>query len=344
LLESIKFLKFTAFDELKIKFSPGINIFVGENGTGKTHILKAAYSACAIVKSKGDFAEKINNVFYPSEKKIGRLIKRASGTINGSVEVTRSVEHKNVAIKLSFSSHSTRPDQDMISGSTKIWMDTPMESVYIPVKDMMANAPGFSSLYDAREIHFEEIYVDIIRKAYLPVLKGPTDKERKRILEILQKAMDGKVITENEEFFLTNKRGKLEFTLLAEGYRKLGLLYILLQNGTLLNGSTLFWDEPETNLNPKLMRSIVGILLEMQRFGVQIFLATHDYVLLKEFDLQLKKEDQILFHSLFRNTKDEVELASTDSYLQINPNAIDDTFESFVDREIEKSMGKLGKQ
>jgi recombinational DNA repair ATPase RecF len=68
LLESIKFLKFTAFNELKIKFSPGINIFVGENGTGKTHILKAAYSACAIVKSKGDFAEKINNVFYPSEK------------------------------------------------------------------------------------------------------------------------------------------------------------------------------------------------------------------------------------------------------------------------------------
>jgi hypothetical protein len=81
----------------------------------------------------------------------------------------------------------------------------------------------------------------------------------------------------------------------------------------------------------------------MQRFGVQIFLATHDYVLLKEFDLQLKKEDKILFHSLFRNSMDEVELASTDAYLQIDPNAIDDTFESFVDREIEKSMGKLGK-
>jgi ABC-type ATPase involved in cell division len=343
LLESIRFIKFTAFDELKVNFSPGINIFIGENGTGKTHILKAAYSSCAIVKSKGDFAEKINNVFYPSGKKIGRLIKRASGIVNGSIEATRNIEKKNVAIKLSFSSHSTKPDQTMISGATKIWMDNPIESAYIPVKDMMANAPGFSSLYEVREIHFEEIYVDIIRKAYLPVLKGTTDKERRRILEILQVAMDGKVVIKNEEFFLTNKRGKLEFTLLAEGYRKLGLLYILLQNGTLLNGSTLFWDEPETNLNPKLMQSIVGILLEMQRFGVQIFLATHDYVLLKEFDLQLKNSDQILFHSLFRNSRDEVELTSTEKYLQINPNAIDDTFGGFIDREIEKSMGKSGK-
>jgi ABC-type ATPase involved in cell division len=344
LLESIKFVKFTAFDELKVNFSPGINIFIGENGTGKTHILKAAYASCAIVKNKGDFAEKVNNVFYPSGKKIGRLIKRASGIVNGFVEATRNIDKKNVSIKLSFSSHSTKPDQTVLSGATKIWMDNPIESAYIPVKDMMANAPGFSSLYEVREIHFEEIYVDIIRKACLPVLKGTTDKERRRILKILQAAMDGKVVTENEEFFLTNKRGKLEFTLLAEGYRKLGLLYILLQNGTLLNGSTLFWDEPETNLNPKLMQSIVGILLEMQRFGVQIFLATHDYVLLKEFDLQLKTRDQILFHSLFRNHKDEVELASTEKYLQINPNAIDDTFGGFIDREIERSMGKLGEK
>jgi AAA15 family ATPase/GTPase len=346
MLDSIKFVNFTAFKKLDIKFSPGINIFIGENGTGKTHILKACYAACGVSrgKEKGTFAEKINNVFLPSGKQIGRLVRRSPGSIAGSLEVIRKIDKKNVNIKLSFSNHTIKLDKVGVTGSTKMWMDNPIVSAYIPVKDMMANTPGFRSLYDEREIHFEEIYVDIIRKAFLPVLKGPTDKQRRHLLEILQKAMEGKVVAKNEEFFLRTEKGELEFTILAEGYRKLGLLWVLLQNGTLLNGSVLFWDEPEANLNPKLMRSIVGILLEMQRMGIQIFIASHDYVLLKEFDLQLEKRDAILFHSLFKNKEGDIEYTSTPDYLEINPNTIDDTFGDFVDREIEKSMGRLGKK
>ncbi|HHY21028.1 MAG TPA: AAA family ATPase, partial [Bacilli bacterium] len=44
----ISFKNFTAFDSLDIKFSPGINVFIGENGTGKTHILKVLYSSADI--------------------------------------------------------------------------------------------------------------------------------------------------------------------------------------------------------------------------------------------------------------------------------------------------------
>ena len=338
MLESIKFINFTAFDKLDVKFSPGINIFIGENGTGKTHILKAVYAACDITKTKGKFAEKLNNVFYPSVKQIGRLIKRSTVSTSGWMEVARKIEGKNVNIKLSFTSHTIEPDKAVLSGHTKSWTDNPIEAAYIPVKDMTANAKGFRSLYDVREIHFEEIYVDILRKAFMPFLKGPTDKQRRKLLEILQTAMNGRVIIKNEEFFLKNVEGELEFTLLAEGYRKLGLLWVLLQNGTLLNGSALFWDEPETNLNPKLMQSIVGIMLEMQRLGVQIFLATHDYVLLKEFDLQMQKQDEVKFHSLYRNQEGKIEVSSTGKYLAIHPNAIDDTFGDIVTREIEKSM------
>lgn len=344
MIEKIRFEKFTAFEKLELKFSPGINIFIGENGTGKTHIMKAVYAACDISKSRDGFAEKINNVFYPSGKQIGRLVKRSSASSKGFIEVTRRLEEKSATIRLSFSNHTTRPEKATVSGATKAWRETPFDAAYIPVKDMMANAPGFRSLYEEREIHFEEIYVDIIRKAFLPVLKGPSEKQRKHLLETLQDAMDGKVIAKNEEFFLRSKHGELEFTLLAEGFRKLGLLWILIQNGTLLNGSALFWDEPETNLNPRLMKSVVGILLELQRTGVQIFISTHDYAVLKEFDLQYQAQDHLIFHSLFRDTDSgEIKAATTPSYLDISPNAIDDTFGSFVDREIEKSMGDLGK-
>jgi len=345
MLRKIKFDRFTAFERLEVQLSKGINVFVGENGTGKTHILKAAYAACDIAKSKGGFAEKINNVFYPSGKQIGRLVKRSSVSSKGSLEVIRELANdKQITLRLSMSNHTTKPDKATVSGSSKVWVEHPMAAAYIPVKDMMANAPGFRSLYEERELHFEEIYVDIVRKAFLPVLKGPTDNQRKRLLNRLQKAMDGKVIAKNEEFFLRSKHGELEFTLLAEGHRKLGLLWILIQNGTLLNGSVLFWDEPETNLNPRLMRAIVGILIELQRMGVQILLTTHDYVILKEFDLQTTKDDALLFHSLFRKgVPGEIEISSTQKYLEISPNAIDDTFGSIVDREIDKSMEGLGK-
>lgn len=345
MLEKIKFDKFTAFEKLEVKFSPGINILVGENGTGKTHILKAAYAACDIAKSKGGFAEKINNVFYPSDKQIGRLVKRSSVSSKGSIEVTRKLsDDKKISLRLSLSNHTTKPEKATLSGSPKVWIENPMAAAFIPVKDMMANAPGFRSLYKEREIHFEEVYVDIIDKAFLPVRKGPTDKQRKQLLESLQEAMDGKVVAKNEEFFLRSKHGELEFTLLAEGHRKMGLLWLLIQNGTLLDGSVLFWDEPETNLNPRLMKTVIGILLELQRTGVQIFLTTHDYVILKEFDLQLKAGDRILFHSLYRNRESgEIEVSSTSEYLQLSPNAIDDTFGTLVDRDIEKSMGGLGK-
>ena len=127
---------------------------------------------------------------------------------------------------------------------------------------------------------------------------------------------------------------------LQRGLRKLGLLWLLIQNGTLLQGSVLFWDEPETNLNPRLFGPVVEILLELQRQGVQIFLATHDYLILKQLDLQTTDEDHVAYHALYRDETGEVICKSTDSYLDIDPNAIADAFSDVYDLEIQRSLGK----
>ncbi len=356
MITKIKFERFTAFHKLDLQLSSGVNIFIGENGTGKTHILKALYAACDITKSQKGFAEKMNDVFYPSGKQIGRLVTRTKTSATGSVEIFRSLSDdfdnpmvtlfndNEIQIKLKLTNHTLTPDKAKITGATRQWLENPMNSVFIPVKDMMANAPGFRSLYATRNIHFEEVYADIIDRAFLPALKGPIDKDRSRLLDLLQKAMDGKVVTKNEEFFLKNRQGELEFTLLAEGFRKLGLLWLLIQNGTLLSGSALFWDEPETNLNPRLMQTVVSILMELQRLGVQIFVSTHDYVLLKEFDLATQKDDRIRYHSLFRKPEtQEILHRSSDSLADLDPNAIDATFGHIIDRQVSKDMGGLGK-
>ena len=143
----------------------------------------------------------------------------------------------------------------------------------------------------------------------------------------------------NEEFFLQSEHGTLEFSLLAEGVRKLALLGLLIRNGTLQSGSVLFWDEPETNLNPKLFGVVMDVLLELQRVGVQIFVATHDYVILKELDLRATAADKLAFHSLYqKDGTDEVGCATTYNYLEIDPNAIADTFTDLYDREVARSL------
>ena len=54
-LQSLRIADFTAFEDADLSFSPGLNVFVGENGTGKTHLLKLPYAvlrACAQDGSK----------------------------------------------------------------------------------------------------------------------------------------------------------------------------------------------------------------------------------------------------------------------------------------------------
>ncbi len=62
-------------------------------------------------------------------------------------------------------------------GTAANWNASPIESVYIPVKEMLANAPGFRSLYAQREIHFESIYADIIDRAAHFKLCWPADAQ-----------------------------------------------------------------------------------------------------------------------------------------------------------------------
>ena len=142
--------------------------------------------------------------------------------------------------------------------------------------------------------------------------------------------------------YLQSRQGNIEFPLLAEGTRKLGLLWVLIRNGFLQRGSVLFWDEPETNLNPSRFGALMQIMLELQRMGVQVFLATHDYVILKELDLQLKEGDEVAFHSLYRSAETgDIACRTTDAYLGIDPNAIADTFDKLYDQEVKRSLGDL---
>lgn len=167
----IRLENFTAFAALDQHFSPGVNIIIGTNGTGKTHLLKILYAACAVTigedKEKG-FAIKLRNVFNPFEDRIGRLTRWQSISVNAKMLVARG----GGKLLAEFSNHTNKPEVVKVSGEAT-WKKTTLTSAYIPVKEMLAHAPGFLATAAKRGIAFEEVYVDIIKQAFLPKLKGP---------------------------------------------------------------------------------------------------------------------------------------------------------------------------
>ena len=344
-LTRVELEQFTTFAALKLDLCRGINVLVGANGTGKTHLMKVCYAACYVTRSPvDDFVRKLVAVFLPSGRSLGRLVRQQQGADG---EATIRVRRGALKLEASFGSRrrpvsldpstftADDPDHEM-----EEWAREPVDSVYVPVKEMLSNGPGFRSLSSKREVHFEEVYNDILDRAYLPALRGPVDARDEHLLARLQAAIGGEVTIENEEFFLRNERENIEFSLLAEGVRKLALLWLLIRNGVMRPGSVLFWDEPETNLNPKLFGVLMEVFLELQRAGVQIFLATHDYVILKELDLGARKTDEVAFHAFYRDEKTGgVDCVTTHGYRDVHPNAIADTFTDLYDREITRSLG-----
>lgn len=332
----VKLENFTVFESLDLEPSPGINVLVGANGTGKTHLMKVCYAACDVAFTGDSFAGKLSGVFLPSgnpSDRLERLVNRGSGSETTDVRLSREDSEFHALLPWYMFGSTTVKDM------SREWVGSLTECVYIPAKDMLANAPGFRSLYAAREIHFEETYLDILDRAFLPALRTPDEFVPVQVLEQLEAELGGKVTLHGEEFFLSGEQGEIEFTLLAEGLRKLGLLWLLIRNGSLRPGAVLFWDEPETNLNPKLYGVVIDVLLELQRVGVQVFLATHDYVILKELDLQAKEGDMVAFHSLYRSEETgEIACQTSWNYSAIHPNAIADTFSSIYDRHVRRAL------
>ena len=153
--------------------------------------------------------------------------------------------------------------------------------------------------------------------------------------------MKGRIALENGRFYLHSEKGsKLEINLVAEGIRKFGILAQLLANGTLTPETTLFWDEPEANLNPALLRELAAVLTDLAQAGFQIILATHSLFLMKELHILAQHSKPVRYFGLSAQPGDAVTVATTDN-LELLPDivALDaeleqtDRFQRVLDQE-----------
>lgn len=190
----------------------------------------------------------------------------------------------------------------------KNWQGLNIQSVFIPTTEMLSHSKGFLAMNQKYNMPFDGTQVDIIVNASLPETRTVSETMHK-VLEKISAVIDGIVVYENDTFYVQKENGnKVDFSLEAEGFRKLGLIWKLIRNGLLEAGTVLLWDEPEANLNPELYPLVVDILLELEKNGVQVFIATHSYSFAKYLEIRREKNEQVLFHDLYKGAKYSEEL------------------------------------
>ena len=189
-------------------------------------------------------------------------------------------------------------------------------------------------------VSFDDTYLDVINAAKIMISSGKDAAIKKTLLSQIEAIIEGKVFfdKERDEFYLKHGSTKIEFNLVAEGIRKIALLWQLVKNGVLVSESVLFWDEPEANINPIHIPIIAEILLNLQQNGVQIFISTHDYFLNKYLEVKRQTSDKVLFHSFFYDEDHTVAVESAPHFKELTHNPILDTFINLYQEEIDKVM------
>lgn len=286
----------------ELAFCPGINVIIGENGTGKTTVLKMIYAATQIPNdNQREVTSHFFHNYFSPNMKVNDLItiSTKNSNRNSTFEVTNGVQ--------SFCG--------IFSGDSLLFYNTDsnwdIPSVFIPTTEMLSHSNGFLALNQKYQMPFDQTQVDIIVNASLPEAKE-MPSYMQAILDKISTAIDGEVIQQDDEFYVLKKDGrKLRFSLEAEGLRKLGLLWKLIRNGLLEPGTILIWDEPEANLNPELFSLVAEILLELQKNGIQIFVATHSYNFAKYLEIRRTETEQVQFHNLYHSEQPGVIEASS---------------------------------
>lgn len=75
------------------------------------------------------------------------------------------------------------------------------------------------------------------------------------------------------------------------------LISRLVATGALPDQGYLFWDEPEANLNPRLIKQVARTIVDLSLNGIQVFIATHSLFLLRELQIIMAAES----HPAFKN-------------------------------------------
>lgn len=353
MLNKLEIKQFTVFRQASFDFCPGLNVIIGNNGTGKTHVLKLGYlfsRAWMDLTRKGMRLNRKRAESYIEERLAGlfRIQEPADlirhGHKNGAT-IGAEVGGHIPTLKITMPGEPLSPSRglpeimiwEMLLRRTKessgriegnmIPEDAAVNSfvipsIFIPSKEIISMFKGLIGLFEAyRQFPLDETYKDLaVALATLePTAPSPLLPElEQRIVTML----GGELRLVDNDFLFEQKDGKtLDSHLMAEGHRKLAMLLYLVRYKIIETGSTVFWDEPEANLNPEAIRLLAEALYTLADQGVQVVMATHSLFLLREFEVLSRGKNHpapVRYFALGMSGKG-VNVSAGDDTLKIDP-------------------------
>lgn len=326
-------------------FAPGVNVLVGDNGTGKSHVLKLAYVVSRVSREQARrqgpkaglpsptgrprdedlaawIATELTEVFQPDD------LTSFSRTGGGSCTITAEW---GAATSLTIS----------IDGAGRIGASIvgqhghAVAPLYLPSRELLTIYPGFVPAWLRRESAFDRTYFDLCSALGLRPLRrsaGATPVDE--LATKLETSLRGNVSLTNDRFYMEYGGGPMEVTMVGEGDRKIAMIAYLLRNGSLEPGGLLAWDEPEASLNPKRAKLMSTVALELARADIQVILSTHDYSLSSEIDLERtgSPAGDVAFFGLLEH-ESGVKVDRAPSFLGLKGNPILEAFGDLHDRE-----------
>lgn len=288
MLLQAKFTNFTVIPDATMCFATGINLIVSDNLCGKTDILKALYSVLNVSSSskltkdslQKAYAKKLIGTFRVGS--LGRLVKRRRARIRCEL-ATIMIDDKHNS-EFNFCSNAINSVHVTKLPSSNI----DKKPVFLPTNELISLFPLLVETSDNHHLEFDETWRDTCVLLGTPPARGPKEKYVTEIIDLLEHAMGGKVYREpiTGRFYLhKSRRYEVEMPLVSEGVRKMAMLANLITSGVLLNKGCLFWDEPESNLDPKSIKVIAKVIYILALKGAQVFIGTYSLFLLRELEL-----------------------------------------------------------
>ena len=314
---------FTVFADAKFAFCPGINVLIGANASGKTHVLKLLYaSRTAPPDSDPAFIADILRTFFGARTATCELLQRHGGAaMTSSALVLDADGQENFATLWTRPPHRRAPDDTTRPACP---------AVFLPPRDVLATSPGFAGA--------DAIHDDLCRRLSAPRLHGKAGVAFAALLAPLERALGGEVVLADDGLRIRGPEHDVPAPLLADGWRKLATLAWLIANGSLTKGSVLFLDDPEASLDPTLTILLVDTLRRLAHAGVQIFLASHDSLLVHRLsraaEHALEPHAPMRFFALHRREPGApVEVETADTLTQIEHDAILAEFARYDDEQ-----------
>ncbi len=282
-------------------FVPGINVIVGGNDSGKSHLMKLCY---AISKWGSGGSRRDLPEVWAEEKRLRQDLLRVFGTHDLTSLTSRS-GGKGVQAKV----HASLEGEKVPTGSAELEFsfkahceEEGLRISTMPQRYLSNNAVFLSprevlSIYPCY-MQAGKRYPELLDSASWELCRAletepsaPLPPALNYVVRQIEQLLDGKLLRRNGRFYLQRPgQEALELNLIAEGFKRIGTMGLLLSNGTIRAGTSLFWDEPEMNLNTGHLPLLVNLMMTLCRAGLQLVLTTHSLFLLRELVIQLSEQ------------------------------------------------------